>query len=60
MKKLLCLSATGLVLALLPPAALAMQDEVITTIIGKLPMYAFTLFLIVVIISIRDVCRSRR
>ena len=52
MSKLFFKSGTGIVLALLPPAALAMQEEVLTTIFGKLPMYAFILLLIVIIISV--------
>ena len=53
MRKLFCKSGTAIGLALLPPAVLAMQGEELTTIlIGKLPMYAFFLFLIVVIILV--------
>lgn len=49
--KLFCKSGTGIALALLPPAALAIQEEVLTTI-GRVPIYAFVLFVIVVIVSV--------
>jgi CBS domain-containing protein len=53
MRKLYCKSGTGIGLALLSPAVFAMQaEEVLPTIIGKLPMYAFALFLVVVIIGV--------
>ena len=52
MRKLIFKSGTAIGLALLSPAVLAMQDEVLTTIIGKLPIYAFILLLIVVIIGV--------
>jgi len=50
MKKLFCKSGTGIGLALFPPAVLAALEEV-QTFVGKLPMYALILFVIVVIIS---------
>lgn len=52
MRKLFCLAAASIGLVLLSPAALAMQDDVLTTIIGKLPVYAFILFLVIVIVSV--------
>lgn len=50
MKKLFCISGTGIGFALFPPAVLAALEEV-QTFVGKLPMYALILFAIVVIIS---------
>jgi len=47
MRKLLYKAGTGIGLALLSPAVLATQDEVLTTI-GKVPIYMFILFVIVV------------
>jgi CBS domain-containing protein len=52
MTKLICRSGTGTSLALLPAAALAMQDDVLSTVIGKLPVYVFLLFLLIVIVSV--------
>lgn len=43
---------TGIGLALLSPTALATQEEVVTLLIGKLPLYGFLLFMIVVIVSV--------
>ena len=51
MRKLLYKSGTGIGLALLSPAVLATQEEVLTTI-GKVPMYAFIVFVIVVIVGV--------
>jgi len=48
MRKLLCKSGTGIGLALLSPAVLAAQLEDVLTIVGKVPMYALVLFVIVV------------
>ena len=53
MRKLLYKSATGIGLALLSPAVLAArEEELVTIMIGKLPLYAFVLFLIVVVIYV--------
>ena len=52
MRRFFCIACAGIGLALLPPAALALQDEVLATVIAKLPVYAFIVFLIVVIISV--------
>jgi CBS domain-containing protein len=53
MRKLLCKSGTAIGLALLSPAVLAMQvEELSTLLIGKLPLYAFFLFLAVVAIVV--------
>jgi CBS domain-containing protein len=53
MRKLLCKSGTAIGLALLSPAVLAMQvEELSTLLIGKLPLYAFFLFLSVVAIVV--------
>ena len=51
MRKFFYNSATGIGLALISPAVLATQEELLKTI-GEAPMYAFILFLIVVIISV--------
>jgi CBS domain-containing protein len=51
MRELLYKSGSGICLALPPSAALAAQEEVLTTI-GKLPMYAFILFMIIVIVAV--------
>jgi len=52
MKKLFCKSATSIGLALLSPAAFAMQEEELATVFGKLAVYAFLLFLIVFSIGV--------
>jgi CBS domain-containing protein len=52
MRKPFCIAGTGIGLALFAPAALALQDEVLTTVIAKLPVYVFIAFLIVVIVSV--------
>jgi Predicted signal-transduction protein containing cAMP-binding and CBS domains len=51
MRKLFYKSGTGIGLALLSPAVLATQEELLTTI-GEAPMYAFILFVIVVIVAV--------
>ena len=51
MRKLFYKSGTGIGLALLSPAVLATQEELLTTI-GKVPIYAFILFVIVVIVAV--------
>jgi CBS domain-containing protein len=51
MRKLFYKSGTGIGLALLSPSALATQEELLTTI-GEAPMYAFILFVIVVIVAV--------
>jgi CBS domain-containing protein len=51
MRKLFYKSGTGIGLVLLPPVALAAQEELLRTI-GILPMYLFILFVIVVIVSV--------
>ncbi|MBI4191675.1 MAG: CBS domain-containing protein [Betaproteobacteria bacterium] len=51
MRKLFCKSGTGIGLALFSPAALAVQEELLT-IIGKAPIYALILFVIVVGVSV--------
>jgi CBS domain-containing protein len=51
MRKLSYKSGTGIGLALLSPAALATQEEVLTTV-GKVPMYAGILFVIVMIVAV--------
>ena len=52
MKKLFCKSGAGIGLSLISQAVLAIHEEAQTIIIGKLPMYAFIVFLIAVIISV--------
>ena len=52
MRTLLYKSGTAIGFALLSPAALAAQLEDMQTIIGKVPMYAFVLFVIVVTVSV--------
>lgn len=53
MRTLTCKSAAGLGLALFPPALLAAQEEELQSImIGTLPLYAFALFLIAVIVYV--------
>ncbi|MBI3373734.1 MAG: CBS domain-containing protein [Betaproteobacteria bacterium] len=51
MKKLLCKSGTGIGLALLSPAVLASQEELLTTIAKGL-IYAIILFVIGVIVTV--------
>jgi CBS domain-containing protein len=51
MRKLFYQSGTGIGLALLSPAVLATQEELLTTI-GEVPMYAFILFVIIVSIAV--------
>ena len=51
MSKLFCKSSTGIGLALLSPAVLATQEELLTTV-GKVPIYALILFAIVVIVAV--------
>ena len=51
MRKLFCISGTGIGFALLSQAVFASQEEVLN-FVAKLPMYAFFLFLIVVIVSV--------
>ena len=51
MRKFTCKLGTGIGLALLSPAALAAQEEMLATL-AKLSAYAFILFLTVVIISV--------
>ncbi|MBI3042506.1 MAG: CBS domain-containing protein [Betaproteobacteria bacterium] len=51
MRKSLYKSGTGIGLALLSPAVLATQEDVLT-IVGIAPMYAFILFVIVVIVGV--------
>ena len=51
MRKLLCRSGTGIGLALLSPAGLATQEELLTTI-GQVPIYALILFVIVVSVAV--------
>jgi len=57
MRKLLYKSTTAIGLALLSPAVFATLEEV-QTAIGKVPMYAFILFLIVVAVGVYSM-RSR-
>jgi CBS domain-containing protein len=52
MRKLLCKSGTGIGLALLSPAALAAQLEEVLTLIGKVPMYALIVFVVIVAIYV--------
>jgi CBS domain-containing protein len=52
MRKLLYISGTGIGLELLSPAVLAAQLEDVLTTIGKVTMYAFILFVIVVIVAV--------
>jgi CBS domain-containing protein len=51
MRKLFYKSGTGIGLALLSPAVLATQEELLTTI-GKVPIYAGILFVIVMIVAV--------
>jgi len=51
MKRLSCKSGTGIALALLSPAVLATQEELLMSL-GKVPIYAFILFVIVVFVSV--------
>jgi CBS domain-containing protein len=51
MRKLFCKSGTGIGLALLSPAVLATQEELLTTL-GPVPLYAFILFVIVVTVAV--------
>ena len=51
MRKLCCKMGTAIGLALLSPVVLAAQDELLMTI-GKLPTYAFVLFVIVVVVAV--------
>jgi len=51
MRKLFCKSGTGIGLVLLSPAVLATQEELLTTL-GPVPLYAFILFVIVVIVTV--------
>jgi CBS domain-containing protein len=51
MRRLSYKSGTGIGLALLSPTALATQEELLTTI-GEVPMYAFIVFAIVVIVAV--------
>ena len=52
MRKLFYKSGTGIGLALLPTAVLAMQEQLLGAITSTLPMYAFILFVIVVIVAV--------
>ncbi len=52
MRKLLYKSGTGIGLALLSPVVLAAREEVVATTISKVPIYAFILFVIVVIVGV--------
>jgi len=52
MRKLLCISGTGIGMALLSRAVRATQEDVQTIMIAKLPMYGFLLFLAVVIVGV--------
>ena len=51
MKRLSCKSGTGIGLALLSPAALATQEELLMTL-GRVPTYAFVLFVIIVFVAV--------
>jgi CBS domain-containing protein len=51
MRKLFYKSGTGIGLALLSPAVLATQEELLTTI-GEMPMYAFIVFVIIVTVAV--------
>jgi CBS domain-containing protein len=51
MRKLFYNSATGFGLALLSPAVLATQEDLLTTI-GEVPVYIFMVFVIVVIVAV--------
>jgi CBS domain-containing protein len=51
MRKLFCKSGTGIGFALLSPAVLATQEDVLTAV-GKVPMYAGLLFVIVMIVAV--------
>lgn len=51
MRELLYKSGTAIGVALLPAAALAVQEEVLTLTVSILPMYAFILFVIIVIVG---------
>jgi CBS domain-containing protein len=51
MRKLFCKSGAGIGLALLSPAVLATQEELLATV-GKVPIYALILFAIVVIVAV--------
>ena len=51
MKRLSCKSGAGIGLALLSPAALATQEELLMTL-GRVPTYAFVLFVIIVFVAV--------
>lgn len=51
MKKLFCKSGTGIGFALLSPAALATQEELLMTL-GQVPLYALIVFAIVVFVAV--------
>ena len=51
MKRLSCKSGTGIGLALLSPAALATQEELLMTL-GRVPLYALIVFAIVVFVAV--------
>lgn len=51
MRRLFCKSGTGIGLVLLSPAVLATQEEMLD-IIGKLPIYTFFVFMIVIIVAV--------
>ena len=52
MRELSCKLGIGIGLALLPPAVLAVEDEVLGSITGKWPAYAFIVFVIIVIAAV--------
>ena len=52
LKKLLCKSGAGIGFALLSPAVLAVHDDVQTLIVGKLPLYGFLVFAIIVFVGV--------
>ena len=51
MKRLSCKSGAGIGLALLSPAALATQEQLLMTL-GRVPTYAFVLFVIIVFVAV--------
>ena len=51
MRKLSCKSGTGIGLAMLSPAALATQEELLMTL-GRVPLYALIAFAIVVFVAV--------
>lgn len=52
MRRLLSKSGTAIGFALLSPAARAVHEDLVGTVVGTVPMYAFILFVIIVMVGV--------